>query len=199
MLQVRPQQREGLRVKDDPPALVCFRVLLPHTAAGLGDARPDVEDSGLEVDPVPAQRAELTAPGAGSYREPDEHPPVRVGPRLLGDPCGLLRRRRLRVGGGLYWRLGLLNRVDADPAPADGAGEGAVEDVVDLADLRAAERFAPVRTAAIVALVRGRRPVLHEPPAAAVRAARPQLLVEGVERLAVELADRQVAEQRLDV
>ena len=54
-------------------------------------------------------------------------------------------------------------------------------------------------TAAAVALVLARRPVLDDPPAAAAHRARPQLCVERLDGLRLQATQRQSAEDRSDV
>ena len=70
---------------------------------------------------------------------------------------------------------------------------------MDLEQGPGGERPAGVRTAPGVALVLAGGPVLGEPAPAAVGPAGPQLLVERVQDLAVDVPDLNPAEQRLDV
>ena len=70
---------------------------------------------------------------------------------------------------------------------------------MDLEQRPGGERAAGVRLAPGVACVVAGGAVLGEPAPAAVRPASAQLLVERVEDLAVDLADLNAAEQRLDV
>lgn len=145
-----PAGTSGIRPASAPAARwSALGVLLPRVGAGLGDARPDSQDPGGKVEPVPAERAQLAAPGAGHHGEPHEHAPVEVAPRLGGDARGLVGRGRLRIGPDGRGRLGLLDRVGADPAPADGPLAGATEDAVDLPDGRIGERLARVRAAPV--------------------------------------------------
>jgi hypothetical protein len=67
----------------------------------------------------------------------------------------------------------------------------AVQDVVELAEVRLAERPAVVGAAALVSLVVDVGPVLDVRAAAAAGAARAELGVERVHRLAVDAADRE--------
>ena len=62
--------------------------------------------------------------------------------------------------------------AQSDPPPAGGTFVGAAEDEVDLGDRHVAERLTPVRTTALVALVRQRRPGVRA-PAGATRWTRP--------------------------
>jgi hypothetical protein len=96
-------------------------------------------------------------------------------------------------------RSGQLERVAADPAPTDGALAGAVQDGVDLEQGAGCERPADVRLAPVVACVRARGAVLGEPPPVAVRPAGAELLEERVQDLAVDPADLNLADERLDV
>jgi hypothetical protein len=70
---------------------------------------------------------------------------------------------------------------------------------VDLADGGAGERAAAVLATALVTVVWAVGAVLNESAASAVRPAGAQLRVEGVQDFAVELAERQLAEQGADV
>jgi hypothetical protein len=105
------------------------------------------------------QRGTLTLEREEPHCEPHERAPFGIrGPRLLNDPRRVrsarrirLRLRRTRIGNGV-------ERVDADPTPADGGLEGAVEDHVNVPERRATERLADVRLAPLVALIIGVRP-----------------------------------------
>ena len=99
----------------------------------------------------------------------------------------------LEVGaqqGQLRRRLSLPDGVRTDPPPSNGAGEGAVEHGVDLTDIGGAERLAPVRATALVAIVLGVGPMVDVGLRAAARAAPSELGVEGVEGLTIDAADR---------
>ena len=196
LLAVGPQEHDGVLVEGDASLLVGLGVLLPRLLAVLADAGLDRDDGVVQFEPVPAQGAELTTPGAGRHREPDHHAPPNVRERGVEDGGGFLGGRGLRIMLDAARGLGLLQRVDADPVPADGTLERPAEPEVHLPDRRRGERPAGVRPALFVAVVLAGRPVLGEGAAGAVRAAPPEDRVERVERLAIELADLEVPEQR---
>jgi hypothetical protein len=101
--------------------------------------------------------------------------------------------------GSAAGRLGLVERVDGDPAPADGAGQRAAQAEVNLADGGARERLADVASALRVAVVRPVGRVVDLDPAVAVLPAAPQDRVVRVQELAVEPRDLERAEARADV
>jgi hypothetical protein len=198
VLEVGAQQGQRLCVEHDPSPLVGLGVLLPRPCVDLRDARANVDHAVGEVDAVPPQCTQLTAARPGGHGEPDEHGPVRVVPRLTGDARpGSAREAADR--GRLRRRLSLPDGVRSDPPPSNGAGEGAVEHGVDLTDIGGAERLAPVRATALVAIVLGVGPIVDVGLRAAARAAPPELGVEGVEGLTIDAADLQVTEQRPDM
>ncbi|AHH94078.1 hypothetical protein KALB_703 [Kutzneria albida DSM 43870] len=148
---------------------------------------------------MPLERAQFAAPGSCGHRQPYQHAPWEVFESLIDDGCGLLRRWRMWVWrNSLRW-LGLVERVDGDPVPANSALQGSAETPMNLADRGRSERAALMLLATRIAFVWTLCPVLDELFAAAVHAAGSQDLVEGIERLAVEFADRELAKQRPDV
>jgi len=93
----------------------------------------------------------------------------------------------------------LANWVCADPTPAHRAGEGAAKHGVDLPDRTVTERLAAVRAATFVAFVFIAHAVLDERPTRAMGTAPLKFGVVGVERLAVDASDGEIAEHWLDV
>lgn len=92
-----------------------------------------------------------------------------------------------------------LERVGAYPFPADCALTGAHKDRLKLPKRAVRQRAALVPPTALVAVVFTTGAVLDGAAALAVGAAGAQLLVEGVQDLAVDPAELQITEQRPDV
>ena len=120
-------------------------------------------------------------------------------PRLGQDPGGLVRGWRVWVLLRRRGRLGLVDRTHGHPAPADGLLVGAGQDEVDVPDGRCAEGTAPVLAAAVVAVVRLVRAVVDGLRRRAVLPAPAELGVEGVQRLRLQVADRDLPEVGRDV
>ena len=149
-----------------------------------GDRAPDGDRPGLEVHMGPPDAAELAATKPRRHGEPHQGAPVRIRPGLLEKPCRLLGGGRLWVGRKPRWRGHKLCRVDRDPLPTDRPVERSVQEEVDLLDGRRCERNAGVGTAALVAGMRPRRPVIDPAPAGfAVDLAPPELRVQRLEVL----------------
>ena len=198
-LPVCTQERHRGVVERDAALLVGLGVLLPRAGALLGNARADRQDGAVQVEQIPAHRAQLATAGSGRHGEPEQAAPHDVRERGVEDCRRLIGGRRVRVRPATARRLGLVERVDRDPAPADGAGECAAEAEVHLADRRRRQWSADVRPALLRALVRAVDGVLDERPAVAVGAAPAEDRLVVVDRLAVELRQREVPEQRADV
>lgn len=189
------QHFDRLGVESHPPLLVRLGVLLPQLAVFVQvGAAPQRQHTGVQVEMLPAQRTQFTAPGARRHGKPDQRAPVRVTPRFIDDARGFGRVWRLRVGVRRRRGLGLSGGVDGDPAPPDGATERTTEDPVNLAHGRSAERLADVRPALRRASVFTFYAVFHVRLTAAPVAAATEARVERLQRLGVESANRQVAQ-----
>lgn len=151
---VRAQQLHEVLVQRHAPVLMILHVLLPDLPADLRRAAPEYDDAVGQVEPVPAQVAHLPAPSAGRQGHPDEQAPRRVLPRLGDDERRLVGRGRVGVRARGRGRLGLVDRVDRDPSPSDGALEGAAQDGVHDADAACRQGSAlvgPARPVAVAA------------------------------------------------
>ncbi len=163
------------------PVLVCFSL---SAGLRLRVAAGDGQQAALEVDVAPAQRGDLASARAGEHGQPEQQAPLRVAPRRVQQPRGLVGAGR--VGLGALGRRGDGHRglVHAEVAPADGAFEGAADDVVHLARGAGAQRPAGVAGAGA---------------AGAHVAAAVQAGVEALQQLGVELGGLEVPERRQDV
>lgn len=152
-LALRPigaEERNRVCVEGDAPLLVGLGVLFPRRRVALRDAGPDRDDGPVQINPVPAQRAQFASPCAGSHGQPQEGPPPRFAERRVEDRRSLLGCRWVRLTPGTARRLGLFERIHGDPTPPHGATQRAAEAVVHLPDLRCRERLADVRPTASV-------------------------------------------------
>ena len=92
--------------------LVALGVLIEALGAGPHVVPADGDEASVEVDVLPPQGDELSAPGAKDHRQPEIEAPLLVLlPCSLDKGSGLSSRRRLRVGSRLGPRIGHLGRV----------------------------------------------------------------------------------------
>src|SRR5262245_31348031 len=109
-LPVCAEQCRRVLVEGDAALLVSLRGFLPRPFAVLRDAAPDHENSLIQIDQIPPQRAQLAAPGTGRHGEPYQNTPRDI------SECGVENRGRLfgggrvRVMGGGPWWLRLFQR-----------------------------------------------------------------------------------------
>lgn len=68
------EERNRVCVEGDAPLLVGLGVLFPRRRVALRDAGPDRDDGPVQINPVPAQRAQFASPCAGSHGQPQEGP-----------------------------------------------------------------------------------------------------------------------------
>ena len=147
-----------------------------------GSLDPEVLPVQIEV--PPPQRAQLAAAQTGDHRQPEQEPPLGVGPGVVEQVGRLACRRRVGPGLARRRRLRQLRGVHAHVAPSGRPAERTPQHIVDLPGRARAQRGADVTAWR---------------PAAAHRLAPVQPGVEAFEQLGVEPAGLQVAERRDDV
>jgi hypothetical protein len=108
-------------VEGDLAGLAGLRGLLLEPGLGLGVAAVDREEAALEVDVAPAQGGDLAAAGTGEHGEPEQQAPLRIRPRGVEEPCGLVGVGRVRLGALRGRRDRHRGLVDAEVLPAHGA------------------------------------------------------------------------------
>ncbi len=105
----------------------------------------DADRAAGQVEVLPTELTQFTAPGARGDGQPQEHRQQRVElPRRRQQPRDLRRRRGLGLDGVGTMEPGSFGRILLNPLPADSRGERAGQDRVDLADRAGRQRRADV-------------------------------------------------------
>lgn len=72
-----------MRVEGQPALALGLGVLLDQACAGVRDGPFDPEVRAVELDVPPPQRAQLAAAQTGDHRQPEQEPPLGLGPGVV--------------------------------------------------------------------------------------------------------------------
>ena len=132
------------RFEGEPALVVGLGVLLDQPRPGVRGGPLDPEVRPVQVDVPPSQRAQLAAAQTGDHRQPEQEPPLGVGPGVIEQVGRLACRRRVGPGLARRRRLRQLRGVHAHVAPPGRPAECTPQHIVDLPGSARAQRCADV-------------------------------------------------------